>query len=112
MKPIKLKVITDGVIRDQEYILSLATGESENILATGIKVRGVELYEGDIVEFHANYTNKQCGWLDGVIVWDNERYRWALNAENVLYDIYDETEGFEYSAKRVGNIHGTYLSGK
>ena len=112
MKPIKLKIVKDGIIQDQEYILSLVAGESENILATGIIVNDVELYEGDIVEFKANFTNKQCGWLDGVIVWDSERYRWALKAGNVLYDICDETDGFDYSAKRIGNINGTYLSGK
>lgn len=109
---IKMKIIKDGIIEDQEYILSLVAGESKNIIATGIIVQGVELYEGDIIEFKANFTRKQCGWLEGVVVWDNERYRWAINVNGELYDIYDETDDFESGAKRIGNIYGSYLSGK
>lgn len=72
--------------------------------STGLKDgKRNEIYESDIVQFHANYTNKPAGHLNGVVVWDYDS--WKLKAGGHLYSISEETDEFYYKALVCGNIH-------
>ena len=63
----------------------------------------IEIYEGDIVKFKANYTDKPCGWLTGKIV--ITEYNLQLHTIDNKYNAYDETDEFPYTCEIIGNIH-------
>jgi len=67
---------------------------------------GVDIYEGDVVNFRANYTNKQCGWLKGIIIYDdNNYYKPSIKVGDVIYDMGEETDEFPYTCEIIGNIY-------
>ena len=73
---------------------------------TGLKDSNeVEIYEGDIVEFRANYSSNPCGYMKAKVV--ITEYRLELHSENgCVYDANEETDEFPYAkCKVLGNIH-------
>lgn len=82
------------------------TDKDNNVMQfTGIKRDdGKELYEGDIIEFRANYVpmGKPSGYLTGVVVWDY--CEWVIKVGEHNYSIKDETDEFYYKWELKGNI--------
>ena len=71
---------------------------------TGIKDRnGIKIFEGDIVSFKANYSTKQCGYMNGVVTF--EGLQWMILNKNGSYSINEETDEFSYKSEVIGNIH-------
>lgn len=69
---------------------------------------GVEIYEGWIVEFKANYCYRdRNGWHKGVIEWDQNRVGFVIKVPG--YDdpfmIDDETDEFYHKSKVIGNVY-------
>jgi len=79
----------------QFYILEQFTGLTDK--------KGVEIYEGDIVEFKANYTNKPRGYMNGLVVFGT--YNLELHVNRGIYSCEDETDEFPYNCEVLGNIH-------
>lgn len=65
-----------------------------------------EIYFGDIVEFKANYTNKKCGYMNGIVQYNG--FKMVLNVNGILYDAAEETDESTYSWIIIGNINETY----
>jgi uncharacterized phage protein (TIGR01671 family) len=63
---------------------------------------GNEIYEGDIVEFDADYTVKPAGWLVGVIKWDTKGAGYYFESKEL--DAYDLIEECDEPMKIIGNI--------
>jgi uncharacterized phage protein (TIGR01671 family) len=84
-----------------------STIDGEVMQYSGFKDKnGEEIYEGDIVLFKANYTNKRCGWIEGVFVYDeNNYYKPGLKVGYDVYEIGEETDEFPYTCEVVGNIY-------
>ena len=72
---------------------------------TGLEDKNkVDIYEGDIVTFKANYTNKPCGYMHAIVVIGI--YELELHAKNgEIYSANDETDEFPYAhCEIIGNI--------
>ena len=65
----------------------------------------VEIYEGDEVEFRANYSSKLCGWMKGIVIFSESDLQWMLENINGKYSISEETDEFYYKSKVIGSIH-------
>jgi len=76
---------------------------------TGLKDKnGVEIYEGDIIEFHGNYTSiEKCGrGKRGVVTWDLDGMGFDLYVKDLgYYDVSTETDEWHYKRLVIGNIH-------
>lgn len=68
---------------------------------------GVDIYEGDIVEFRADYSSKPCGNMNGVVVFED--LQWVLRNGNGDYSIIEETDEFYYKSEIIGNIYETTI---
>lgn len=76
----------------------------ELVQSTGLKDENkVEIFEGDIVHFRADYTNKKSGWMDGRIVLGV--YQLEIHCGDIIYSADEETDEFPYTAKVIGNIY-------
>jgi len=65
---------------------------------------GKDIYENDIVNFRANYTNKPCGYMNGVVKITS--YELLLVVGDIEYNALEETDEFPYSKCEVlGNIY-------
>lgn len=80
-------------------------GESPLMQYTGLKDKnGKEIYEGDIVEFKANYSVNPNGWMEGKVV--ITEYRLELHSKNgFIYSADEETDEFPHNVEVLGNIH-------
>ena len=88
---------------------SIPTRSKELMQYTGLKDKnGKEIYEGDIVEFHGNYTSiERCGkGKKGVVTWDLESMGFYLEVEGLgSYDVPNEADEWYYKREVIGNIH-------
>lgn len=64
--------------------------------------KGKDIYEGDVVEFRANYSSKPCGYMKGKIVFND--LQWMIKNEHGYYSISDETDEFYYKSEVIGNV--------
>lgn len=92
---------TDRDFEDGRYSTSKFDGVMQ---FTGLKDGNEkEIYESDIVRFHANYSSKPCGYMDGIVVFEN--LQWMLKNKNGLYSIHEETDEFFYKSEVIGNLY-------
>jgi len=63
----------------------------------------LDIYENDLVEFRANYTNKPCGYLIGQVVFYQNS--WMLKVNDDYYSILEETDEFYCYSRVIGNIY-------
>jgi uncharacterized phage protein (TIGR01671 family) len=92
-------------------IVAMGDGHEDILNGTVMQTTGMfdkdqkEIFEGHVVSFKANYTNKPCGWLRGIIVRNGTPpFHWGVDVMGTFYEIGEETEGFEYSCKVLGHI--------
>jgi uncharacterized phage protein (TIGR01671 family) len=72
---------------------------------TGLKDKnGKEIFEGDLVNFRANYTSKKAGYMNGEIVITS--FSLEIHNEHGEYNAQEETDEFPYfNCQITGNIH-------
>jgi len=95
----------DDVVQIIEHIKSNASqmtlvDESTVGQFTGLRDKhGVEIYEGDTLNFRANYTNKPCGYFNGIV--KITPYNLVLVVGELEYAASEEAEGIDYSSEVV-----------
>lgn len=64
-----------------------------------------EIYEGDKINFKANYSSKPCGRLEGKIVWDYDAFKFQSDSLEEPYSLSEESDEGSYQWEITGNIH-------
>ena len=75
---------------------------------TGLKDReGNNIFEGDLIDFKANYTSKKGGYLKGFIEWHESRAGFVFKSLNGLeedfYCLLEESDEGHWQWKIIGN---------